>query len=63
MEVSSQLHAPAALPNGKDLPLPIGYAAGRIPEQVCALWNREKPLAPALVSFVFSISLSRKIPE
>jgi hypothetical protein len=30
-EVSDQLHAPAALPTGKEPPVPIGYEAGWAP--------------------------------
>jgi hypothetical protein len=32
MEVSGQFHAPAALPPGKELPVPIGKEAGWAPE-------------------------------
>jgi hypothetical protein len=32
MEASGQLHAPAALPPGKEPPAPIGQEAGRVPE-------------------------------
>jgi hypothetical protein len=46
MEVSGQLHAPAALPPGKP-PVPSGYEAGWAPEPVWALWSGEKALAPA----------------
>jgi hypothetical protein len=31
MEVSGQLHVPAALPPGKEPPVPIGYATGWVP--------------------------------
>jgi hypothetical protein len=44
LEVSGQLQAPAALPPGKEPPVPI---AGRAPEQVWALWSTEKSLAPS----------------
>jgi hypothetical protein len=37
MEVSGQLHAPAALPQGKEPLVPIGWEAGRAPELV---WTR-----------------------
>jgi hypothetical protein len=37
MEVSGQLHAPAALPPGKEPLVPIGYEAGWAPEPV---WMR-----------------------
>jgi hypothetical protein len=47
MEGSSQLHAPAALPPEKELPVPIGYEAAWVPEPVWNLWCREKCLAPA----------------
>jgi hypothetical protein len=42
MNVSSKLHAPAALP-----PVLIGWEAGRAPEQVWTLLRREKSLALA----------------
>jgi hypothetical protein len=32
MEVSGQLHAPAALPPEKEPPVPLGYEAGWAPE-------------------------------
>jgi hypothetical protein len=32
--VSGQLHAPAALPPGEELPVPIGYKVGWTPEVV-----------------------------
>jgi len=38
MEISSQLHAPAALPPGKQLSVPIGKGAG---------WRTEKFLVAA----------------
>jgi hypothetical protein len=41
MEVSCQFHAPAALPPGKEPPVPIGYEAGWAPEPVWMLWRRE----------------------
>jgi hypothetical protein len=47
MEVSGQLHTPAALLLGKEHPVPIGYEAGCAPEPVWTLWSREKSLAPA----------------
>jgi len=37
MEVSGQLHAPAALPPGKEPLVPIGYEAGWAPEP---FWTR-----------------------
>jgi hypothetical protein len=46
MEVS-QLHAPAALPPGKEPSVPIGWEAGRTPEPVWTRWRREKFLALA----------------
>jgi hypothetical protein len=39
--VSGQLHAPDALPLGKELPLPIGSQAGWAPEPVWTTWRRE----------------------
>jgi hypothetical protein len=37
MEGSGQLHAPAALSPGKELPVPIGYETGWAPEPI---WTR-----------------------
>jgi len=34
MEVSDQLHAPATLPPGKELPVPIGQEGGWAPKSV-----------------------------
>jgi hypothetical protein len=42
MEVSGQLHAPAALPPGKELLVPIGEEAGWAPEPFWTWWWREK---------------------
>jgi hypothetical protein len=44
--MSGQLHAPAALPPGKEHLVPIGYGAGWAPEPVWTLWWREKFPAP-----------------
>jgi hypothetical protein len=44
MDVSGQLHAPVALPPGKESPVPIGYEAGWAPEPVCTTWRRENSL-------------------
>jgi hypothetical protein len=41
MEVSGQLHAPAALPPVKELPVLIGQETGRTPELVWTTWRRE----------------------
>jgi hypothetical protein len=38
--VSGQLHALAALPPGKEPPVPIGYEVGWTPEPVWTAWNR-----------------------
>jgi len=38
MEVSSQLYAPASLPQVEQLPVPIGYEAGWVFEQVWTWW-------------------------
>jgi len=46
MEVSDQLHAPATLPPGKELLVPIGYEARWAPEPVWTRWWREKFPAP-----------------
>jgi len=42
MEVISQLHASAVLPPRKELPIPLVYEAGWVPELVWTLWRREK---------------------
>jgi hypothetical protein len=47
MEVSGQLHSPAALPPGKEPLVPIGYEAGWAPEPFWTRWRREKFPAPA----------------
>jgi hypothetical protein len=47
MEVSGELHAPAALPQGEKPPVPIGWEAGWAPEPAWPLSRREKPCAPA----------------
>jgi hypothetical protein len=41
LEVSGQLHAPAALPPGKELPVPIVQEAGWTPVPVWTTWRRE----------------------
>jgi hypothetical protein len=46
MEVSGQLHAPAALPPGTEPPILIGYEARWARGSVRTLWRREK--SPAL---------------
>jgi hypothetical protein len=47
MEVSGQLHVPAALPPGKEPPVSTGYEAGWAPGMVRTLWNGERNLALA----------------
>jgi hypothetical protein len=47
MEVNGQLHAPAALPAGKEPLVPIGQEAGWAPEPVWTRWWREKFPVPA----------------
>jgi hypothetical protein len=47
MEVSGQVHAPAALPKRKELPVPIGYEAGWAPEPV---WKRKNLALPEVES-------------
>jgi hypothetical protein len=42
MEVSGQLHAPAASPAGKEPSVSIGQEAGLSPEPVGTMWRREK---------------------
>jgi hypothetical protein len=39
MEVSGQLHSPAALPPGKETPITIGYEDGSAPEPI---WMTEE---------------------
>jgi hypothetical protein len=47
MEVSGQLHDPAALPPEKEPLVPIGKEAGWAPEPFWTRWWREKFPAPA----------------
>jgi hypothetical protein len=47
MEVSGQLHAPAAFPPGKEPLVPSGEEAGWAPEPFWTRWFREKFPAPA----------------
>jgi hypothetical protein len=47
MEVSDQLHAPAALLLGKEPPVPIVWEAGWAPKSIWMLWRREICLTPA----------------
>jgi len=48
MEVSGQLHAPAALPPGKEPLVPIAQGAGWAPEPVWKRLSGEKFLAPTV---------------
>jgi hypothetical protein len=41
LEVSGQLHAPAALPLGKKLAVPTGQETGWAPEQFWTTWRGE----------------------
>jgi hypothetical protein len=50
MEMSGQLHAPAALSLGKDSLVPIGYEAGWVPEPFWMRWWREKFPVHSLVA-------------
>jgi hypothetical protein len=47
MEVSGQLHAPAALPSGKEPLLPTEYEAGWAPQPVWTRWWRQKFPTPS----------------
>jgi hypothetical protein len=47
MEVSGQLDTPAALPLGKQIPVPTGHEDVWAPELHWILWRREKSLYPA----------------
>jgi hypothetical protein len=47
MELSGQLHAPAALSLVRKFPLLSGQDAGWAPEAVWVSWKREKSLAPS----------------
>jgi len=40
MEVSNELHVPAALPSTKDPPITIEYEADGNPEKVWKFWRR-----------------------
>jgi hypothetical protein len=46
MEVGGYLHAPVALPSGKEPLVPIGQEAGRTLEPAWTLWNTEKSFVP-----------------
>jgi hypothetical protein len=48
MEVSGELHAPAALPPEKEPPVSIGQEAGWAPKPVWTLWTREKSYRKAI---------------
>jgi hypothetical protein len=48
MEMSGQLHTPAALPVGKSSPVPIGLEGGLAPEPVWTLWRRESLAMPGI---------------
>jgi hypothetical protein len=41
MEVSGQIHAPAALPPGKEPSVPIEYEVGWTPDPVWMTWGSE----------------------
>lgn len=45
MEVSSELHYPAALPPEKKPPVPIGQESGLASELAWTLWKGEKSVA------------------
>jgi hypothetical protein len=45
MEVSGQLHAPAALPPGKEAPIPLDRTLGG-PQSLSGRCGEEKTLAP-----------------
>jgi len=46
MKDSSGLHDPAALPLGKETPLPIAQEAALVPDPVQAFWRKEKTCTP-----------------
>jgi hypothetical protein len=41
VELSGQIHAPAASALGEETPLPFGYESGRGPKPVWTWWRRE----------------------
>jgi hypothetical protein len=47
MEVSGQLRASVALPQGKEPSVTVGWEAGWAPEPVWTLWSTEESLTPA----------------
>jgi hypothetical protein len=47
MEVSGHLHAPVALPPGKEPPVRMEEKAGWAPESVWTRWRREEISVPA----------------
>jgi hypothetical protein len=46
MEVSGQLHVPAASPSGKESHLPSQYEAEKVQRSIWTLWSRDKSLVP-----------------
>jgi hypothetical protein len=47
MDVTGQLHGPAALSPEKEPPVPLRYEARRAPESVWMLWSKAKCIASA----------------
>jgi hypothetical protein len=50
MEITYQLHIPAALVPGSEPPVHIGWAAEWATKQVWTLWRREEPFVPRVWS-------------
>jgi hypothetical protein len=48
MEASGQLHAPTALPPGKEATAPIGWEARWAPELDWKLWRKENLVLPGI---------------
>jgi hypothetical protein len=57
MERSSQLHSPAALLSGKELPVPTEQEGGLDSEPIWMLWWREKYLRLSVVVVVVAVVL------
>jgi hypothetical protein len=74
MEVSGQLHAPVALPLGKEPLVPIGQEAGWASQSVYTLWEvkrnllllsgiESRPFSPVVRRYIQYIQKVNKIME
>jgi hypothetical protein len=53
MEVSAELHAPAALSPGKETPVPISKRMGGVSESVWVVWRRYTLPLPGIELRIF----------